>query len=872
MVASLHAPTAKFLDVFRAEAEAINARRAAVAEGKLAEDRGHRWPETRPGNDTKRVIVEQPKHAAGANMEPPRARPLPGHDLVGFALSGGGVRSASVCLGALQGLDAGRQDCEPQILDTVDYLSTVSGGGFMGLSLVSGLMQARGCFPFASKLDQDETIETKHLRDYANYLAPTGVEDIIVGLLAVLRGLVVNAIAFLSLILLAAAGLVLLDPTRSELRQPLFLRALGDGWTGYIFTWTWISGGILALVGATSVIWAAHRERPLTLAQRERLNRVHLILFGIWLLIFAIEVQAYLIDGLFGAVEDPAPDDGNLATRLLVWVTTSVEHVWPAIVSGAVALIASASKLTSTLRATLGDRTRAGLVTRWMSRIAIYLAALIAPLLIWGTYLLFAYWGVANTASHLDLHAHTPCWLQAVAGIFPESRGYFYLYLIVGSGLLAVSLCVTPNAGSLHGYYRDRLSRAFLWDLDTLKSGSGSRRTPSSFGAVDTYTFHSLKSFTVDAHGERVWSADVRFAPYILVNTAVNLEGSETLNRRGRNADNFIFSPLYIGSETTGYATSTRVEQLASDVNLATAMAASGAAASANMGASTIKALTFTLSAFNIRLGYWLPNPRKMPSWGHAIPRSARIGLPYFVKETFGWITENSDHVYLTDGGHYDNLGLYELLKRRCRVIIAVDAEADPTMNFDSLVRVQRYARIDLGVLIDLPWPTLKQHSVQVTADATAGPSDRIFQQHGPHVAIGHIQYGEAVPTKTDEDDSNSGVLIYVKASLSGDESDLVRDYKRRNSDFPHETTIDQFFSEEQFEVYRSLGFHILSRLVEGKDDVAIIDPDAHPGWLGQLEHALRRINIADSAVASIMARAGHRSAAGHVGRPVAVH
>ena len=76
----------------------------------------------------------------------------------------------------------------------------------------------------------------------------------------------------------------------------------------------------------------------------------------------------------------------------------------------------------------------------------------------------------------------------------------------------------------------------------------------------------------------------------------------------------------------------------------------------------------------------------------------------YFVKEMLGWLREDDGLVYLTDGGHIENLGIYELLRRRCQLVIAVDAEADPDMNFNALVALERHALIDLGVRLDLPW------------------------------------------------------------------------------------------------------------------------------------------------------------------------
>ena len=178
-------------------------------------------------------------------------------------------------------------------------------------------------------------------------------------------------------------------------------------------------------------------------------------------------------------------------------------------------------------------------------------------------------------------------------------------------------------------------------------------------------------------------------------------------------------------------------------------------------------------------------------------------------------------------------------------MIVAVDAEADPPLNFDSLIRLQRYARIDLGVRIDLPWEDIRRVSRKITIDFPHGPLDDAAHCHGPHAAIGRIDYGTG----------GSGVLIYIKATMSGDENDLVRDYKRRNVEFPHETTVDQFFSEEQFEVYRTLGFHAADSLFSGTDRFGLLRPDDNSAWTDEVARALRRINLSTEAVGKIVYR-----------------
>ncbi|MHC2278362.1 hypothetical protein ACVME8_004973 [Bradyrhizobium diazoefficiens] len=429
--------------------------------------------------------------------------------------------------------------------------------------------------------------------------------------------------------------------------------------------------------------------------------------------------------------------------------------------------------------------------------------------------------------------SHVPAWLAFAAGNVARQfdwtdRGSGYahslpvviLYTLVGMLLFAISWSLTPNANSLHRLYRDRLSKAFLFDPGRSADGNIARAEASldqgrDFKPLDRMKLSEL--FVVADDGatttDRPAAPKLR-APYHLINTALNIQGSDFANRRGRNADFFVFSPLYVGSEATRYARTPAVERLEQSLDLATAMAISGAAASSNMGSNSIKALTPTLALLNVRLGYWLNNPRYV----EATARPQRRSTPLFLwSEISGRLYENSDGVYLTDGGHIENLGVYELLRRRCKVIVAVDAEADAPMNFSSLMKLQRYARIDLGVRIDLPWTPIRDRTRAIMAEnadrksaqASSGAAD---EAPHVHVAIGSIDYGG----------DDKGYLVYIKSSLSSDENDYIRDYARRNDTFPHETTGDQFFSEEQFEVYRALGFHMTHGFLAGDHSVAV--------------------------------------------------
>jgi hypothetical protein len=166
----------------------------------------------------------------------------------------------------------------------------------------------------------------------------------------------------------------------------------------------------------------------------------------------------------------------------------------------------------------------------------------------------------------------------------------------------------------------------------------------------------------------------------------------------------------------------------------------------------------------------------------------ARVGRPgpgYLIRESIGSLHARGAFVNLSDGGHIENLAVYELLRRRCKLIVSVDAEQDPTMSCASLAKLIRYARIDLGIeiVIDLD---------PFHLDSVTGKTHR-------HWTIGTIDYGHG----------ETGLLVYVKSSVTGD------DYRKRNQAFPQESTADQFFDEAQFESYRALGYHSMNGILK---------------------------------------------------------
>jgi hypothetical protein len=134
-------------------------------------------------------------------------------------------------------------------------------------------------------------------------------------------------------------------------------------------------------------------------------------------------------------------------------------------------------------------------------------------------------------------------------------------------------------------------------------------------------------------------------------------------------------------------------------------------------------------------------------------------------------------------------------------------------MTFSSFIDLQRYARIDLGVRINLPWEKIAETTLRISKEVAE--SKKITAGNGPHCAIGQIDYP----------DGGHGVIVYIKSSVTGDETDYVANYKKRYPLFPHESTADQFFTEEQFAVYRALGFHAAFGFFDRRDCFGRLDP-----------------------------------------------
>lgn len=374
------------------------------------------------------------------------------------------------------------------------------------------------------------------------------------------------------------------------------------------------------------------------------------------------------------------------------------------------------------------------------------------------------------------------------------------IFFLVG---LALSWRVDVNDFSLHHFYRNRLVRCYL-------GASNPDRKAEPFTGFDPGDDLPLCSF------------DDRYpGPYPILNAALNITGGEELGYATRRAKSFVFTPLYCGYELgasgeglhrftcdDGYLPSYSKTELGRSqcgwgkfgseggIWLGTAMAISGAAASPNMGYHTNPATAFFMALFDVRLGWWMGNSRNETKWKSTGPA---LGLGNLFSEVFANSDQQRGYVYLSDGGHFENLAVYELIRRRCRLIVACDADADGAYQFTDLLSLIEKARTDFGVRIEI-----KYRDIQPPAGSRECPQNCVS---------GTIYYDP-------NDDKDTGTLILLKASMpersappctaSGQKlPDDVWYYFDQHKTFPHQSTADQWFDELQFESYRALGEYI---------------------------------------------------------------
>lgn len=336
---------------------------------------------------------------------------------------------------------------------------------------------------------------------------------------------------------------------------------------------------------------------------------------------------------------------------------------------------------------------------------------------------------------------------------------------------------ININKFSLHAMYRERLIRTYL----------GASRIKERFKTANSFTDLDLN--------DNVEMKYLFQKPFHVVNMTLNLVKTDNLKWQDRKAESFTATALFCGSSNMGngtghYRDSKKYgvnEQNGRSITLGTAAAISGAAASPNMGYFTVSsAVSFLMTLFNIRLGWWLGNPGKSGEQTYMLASPA-WSPSLLLAEATGGTTDIYPYIYVSDGGHFENLGIYEMVLRRCKLIFAIDSGADPKFSFSDLGNAIHKIRVDMGVSINF----------------------RSEPTEGNYCALADIKYPEIDAS----DQSCDGILIYIKPTLDGSEPIDIKQYKIGNKLFPHEPTADQMYSETQFESYRTLGFHVIDKV-----------------------------------------------------------
>jgi hypothetical protein len=663
-----------------------------------------------------------------------------GRKLTGLALSGGGIRSGVFCLGVLQAL------AKHDTLKNFDYLSTVSGGGYIGSSLTWFTRSETpfGVGPESLPYGIDDPTQAPpkkppgqpllpHLRRHGSYLDPGGPLSLLAGVSVVLRGLILNLfVIWLPIITLAVA----------------VLRALGRGfalWVPPLVVPVVVSGIFVVLAVAYSIYsgWQAIRHQDMPYKVRlefERIAPVVLQVLGVILLLVSLPYVRRLI-----SIEIAAQSQGVVG--LLMSLAGSALGLWSRFMAK-------------------GDA--AGKPPTWIGPVG-------AGLVIYGIGLL------AYCISDL---------------VFADGRvcpvwSWFVVLAVAAGVAVIVGYFVDLNETTLHRFYRDRLMEAFMPDI----VGGRPRRRAKDANAG---WLHEM------------CPPDNPCAPYHLIcaHMVMTRIDERDVDRkwvdrwRIRGGDSFVFSPRYCGGTAVCWH-ETATNKTFSKLSLPTAMAASGAAvnpdaASSGVGPQRNMLFAMLMALLNIRLGIWLPNPNTYGRQEHApSPNHFNAGVAGVLDRT----SQTGQFLEITDGGNFENLGVYELLRRNVRTIVVCDATADPNSAFADLQNLLSRAEADFGVTINFPCPPLKE--LMPSTENGRFPLGVAFSTQ-PFV-VGDIGYP----------DGWKGKIYYIKPAIFAALRLHVLGFKGAFPAFPDDSTVDQFFDEARFEAYRELGFACVDAMLK---------------------------------------------------------
>lgn len=727
------------------------------------------------------------------------------HNYVGLALSGGGIRSASFSLGVMQAMASKKKDgVKKDVLKHVDYLSTVSGGGYIGSSLTWFLHRKwkdfnstlrefdfgvePNNFPFGTSPNKhqqefsagstEKMSIMRHLRQNINYLLPGDGLGIPALFAALMRGIVINTLFYgpvliLTLISLASVAFYLW-PAILELKQAI-------PWLFYMPEWA--EGNSLQLL-------ADNKPRS-TVDYINFPNMGYLYVY--FLLSLVPSVLALLLSVFYGL----AATMGRYFPNLLYWGSRCylkfTGKLW---VSSLVLILIGSLPLIPHFAGDIGKLISGAGITIGgvLSALWAYLRSSenpqekpVVPMGI-----------IVNMASLLLVYGSLLLSYLIADYLLENSLSYslqdllLYLFGVV-IALAFIGMLVNINYVTLHRYYRDRLMELFM---PVPNKATIDQPAQPANEANQTYLWQMCNF------------ADGVDGPYHLINANVMLPGSQITKFSGRGGDNFLLSPLYCGSSATGWMRTDRYFK--GKLTLPTAMAISGAAVNPNTaacgdGATRNTWLSAIMAYLNLRLGVWIENPNPIYACKWFQPNLWHPGLRDILQPHN--IHEKTQYVELSDGGHFENLAAYELIRREVKLIIICDAAADKHYTFSDFANLVEKVRLDFGAQIEINLDPLIPKPLD---NGEYGLKELAERGH----AFGNITYRSG----------EKGFLVYLKTTMTAGLPADIYGYKRKNENFPDESTGDQVFDEKQFEAYRELGFQLATRMLE-----------AMPGYIEQL-------------------------------------
>ncbi len=867
-LSSAQPPTASLADqlaaLAQAENEALQARRAALG-GKTAE-----------------AAV--------------RAQSLP---RVGLALSGGGVRSATFALGLMRGLaqsgtlaataDATPAAAEPVVdlltglpiasptatdpgpLERLDYLSTVSGGGYIG-AMYGRLMQRVGMARAQELMASSGSVVLEWLRRNGRYLTPAGSRDTGIAVVTYLRAWLAIHVEFMFACMLL--GLLVVAPHlwqhSYQLLDPL-------GWSRWYSPWWTLAAWVWVLMAPGLIVgyWTA-RDAP---ERTDALQRVLRPLKSGFLLLVVASV-AWVLWGTLGEGDglDPVRHGMNwslvaccgltsvVAGQLgvLVWMGVSLEShalnvarvrnwltralrwvmlvalslvglgaldllswwileefltdnnvwLWRGVGVGSIGLVVLRA-LMQPLQQIAADTTRKAV--EWLPRL-LNIGSIIGLLTLVTAWTVLLQWFVFAPDPLSGLR-EVPAWMRAA----------MLAVLWIGWMLTTGGNAQMANTSSLHSFYRARLTRAYLAVGNPQRSIDPDHPRKTDVTAVVEGDDTRLASYKPEAAG----------GPIHLINTCLNQtrddqSGLYNADRKGTAVTatwrGFEIGPREFMALSDDYDAGT----------LGRWVAVSGAAASPGAGSYTARGLALLVYFLGVRLGYWMRAPRERAAlrwlshiawccWPKPLMLSSEASATFFGLDRPWW--------YLSDGGHFENTGVYPLLKRELDFIILSDASCDARYEFGDLENLVRKARIDFGAEID--FYNRDEAARLLAADSqdltVLSPEDMGDNHSCRGVMLARIRYRERPgPAGTDGKPGPlyrpEGTLLVVKPNLHDAlDVDLLA-YAQKHQSFPHESTGDQSFDEAQWESYHRLG----------EDFGRVLNNDwlsRLPGWLAPAQH-----------------------------------